>query len=183
MLDRRSDLFFNQAHVKPSHAFAPAIPPATGGSRPDPHHHEPRGEEPAGDSGIRRISAAEYATSRRNAYRVEIPTDVVVDNFTGSLVDVSVGGAAVRFRPGMLPESGLVSVELPGAEPMKMEMVRLGSSADVEQFASLKLSWGDWQGYRAMSLWMFHTPAGAVPQLPVGVPVVASIAPSDDNRL
>ncbi len=133
--------------------------------------------------GARRISAAEYATSRRNAYRVEIPTDVVVDNFTGSLVDVSVGGAAVRFRPGMLPESGLVSVELPGAEPMKMEMVRLGSSADVEQFASLKLSWGDWQGYRAMSLWMFHTPAGAVPQLPVGVPVVASIAPSDDNRL
>ena len=133
--------------------------------------------------GARRISAAEYATSRRNAYRVEIPTDVVVDNFTGSLVDVSVGGAAVRFRPGMLPESGLVSVELPGAEQMKMEMVRLGSSADVEQFASLKLSWGDWQGYRVMSLWMFHTPAGAVPQLPVGVPVVASIAPSDDNRL
>lgn len=133
--------------------------------------------------GARRISAAEYATSRRNAYRVEIPTDVVVDNFTGSLVDVSVGGAAVRFRPGMLPESGLVSVELPGAEQMKMEMVRLGSSADVEQFASLKLSSGDWQGYRVMSLWMFHTPAGAVPQLPVGVPVVASIAPSDDNRL
>lgn len=133
--------------------------------------------------GARRISAAEYATSRRNAYRVEIPTEVVVDNFTGSLVDVSVGGAAVRFRPGMLPESGLVMVELPGAEPMKMEMVRLGSSADVEQFASLKLSSGDWQGYRAMSLWMFHTPAGAVPELPAGVPVVASIAPSDDDRL
>jgi hypothetical protein len=29
-----------------------------------------------------------------------------------------------------------------------------------------------------MSLWMFHTPANAVPQLPVGVPVVAYIHPA-----
>jgi cellulose synthase (UDP-forming) len=128
--------------------------------------------------GAKRIRAAEYATSRRNAYRVELPTEVILDDFTGSLVDVSVGGAAVRFPAGTLPGSGLVSVELPGAAPMKMEMVRTRAQSDNEELASLRIAPDNWAAYRTMSLWMFHTPAYAVPQLPAGVPVVAYIHPT-----
>jgi cellulose synthase (UDP-forming) len=32
---------------------------------------------------------------------------------------------------------------------------------------------GDWAAHRTLSLWMFHTPPGAVPGLPAGVPAVA----------
>jgi cellulose synthase (UDP-forming) len=50
-----------------------------------------------------------------------------------------------------------------------------GSSASGQQrtTASLKVRAGDWDGYRSIALWMFHTPPGAVPALPAGVPVVA----------
>lgn len=135
--------------------------------------------------GARRIRHAQYSTSRRNAYRVQVHADVVVDDFTGSLVDISIGGAAVRFPPGRLPQVGLVSVELPGAPAIKMEMVRMrtngGDASDTgqgDQFGSLRLADNDWSGYRTMSLWMFHTPTGAVPSLPRGVPVVAFAHPA-----
>jgi cellulose synthase (UDP-forming) len=128
--------------------------------------------------GAKRIHAAEYATSRRNAYRVELPTDVVIDHMSGSLVDVSVGGAAVRFRRGTLPASGLVAMELPGAPAIKMNMVRLRNKTGPEDLASLQVAESDWSAYRTISLWMFHTPEHAIRELPAGVPVVASARPT-----
>ena len=128
--------------------------------------------------GARRIHAAEYATSRRNAYRVQISAEVTVDHCTGMLIDISVGGAAVRFPSGRLPPAGLVSVELPGADPIKMEMVRMRATTDSTEFGSLKLAENDWTGYRTMSLWMFHTPDHAVPELPRNIPVVAFAQPA-----
>jgi cellulose synthase (UDP-forming) len=94
------------------------------------------------------------------------------------LIDISVGGAAVRFPPGRLPQAGLVSVELPGADAIKMEMVRIGATSESSEFASLKLAENDWAGYRMMSLWMFHSPPHAVPALPSGIPVVAYAQPA-----
>lgn len=128
--------------------------------------------------GARRIRDSQYSTSRRNAYRVQVPAELLVDDFSGSLIDVSVGGAAVRFPAGRLPQFGLVSVELPGARPIKMEMVRMRSDASTDELASLRLLENDWSGLRTMSLWMFHTPAHAVHQLPEGVPVVAFAQPA-----
>jgi len=123
--------------------------------------------------GTMRIRAAEFATSRRNAHRVAVRAPIVVDGVEGELVDISVGGAAVRFDSGSLPRVGLVSVELPGAAPVKMELVRSGTRLARQELASLKAVDDDWATYAAMSLWLFHTPAGAVPGLPAGVPVVA----------
>jgi len=128
--------------------------------------------------GARRIRAAEYATTRRNAYRVQLPTSVLVDKVRCDLVDVSIGGAAVRFPPGSLPEAGLVSVELPGASPMKMEMVRMRSRTDAHELASMRISENDWSAYWTMSLWMFHTPPDAIATLPDGIPVVAYAGPA-----
>jgi cellulose synthase (UDP-forming) len=122
--------------------------------------------------GTMRIRAAEFATSRRNAHRVAVQSPIVVDGIEGELVDISVGGAAVRFAAGSLPQVGLVSVELPGAPAIKMELVRSGTRTSRHEVASLKVVDGDWRAYEATSLWLFHTPAGAVPGLPAGVPVV-----------
>ena len=127
--------------------------------------------------GARRIRAAEYSTSRRNAYRVSVEAEVFADGMPGELVDVSVGGAAVRFRHGGLPEIGLVEFELPGARTMKAELVRIARQDDEFDLASIRVVDGDWQGYRTFSLWMFHTPVGAVASLPLGVPVIASALP------
>ena len=124
-------------------------------------------------SGARRIRAAEFATSRRNAYRVPLDTAVDVDGVGGQLVDVSVGGAAVRFPHGCLPEMGLVELQLPGAPMMKAELVRIHRHDAAFDVASIRAPSGDWESYRTLSLWMFHTPAGAVSTLPPGVPVVA----------
>jgi cellulose synthase (UDP-forming) len=51
-------------------------------------------------SGARRIRSANFATSRRNAHRVTFRTSIEIDDIEGDLVDVSVGGAAVRFPVG-----------------------------------------------------------------------------------
>jgi cellulose synthase (UDP-forming) len=127
--------------------------------------------------GARRIRAAEYATSRRNAYRVPLSTEVYVDDFSGELVDISVGGAAVRFRHGYLPAIGLVQLQLPGAPAVKAELVRFSRESDTHDLASIRVALNDWDGYRTLSLWMFHTPLGAVEQLPPGVPVIACTQP------
>ena len=63
--------------------------------------------------GTRRIRAAEFATSRRNAYRFEVDAPVEGDGVRGDLLDISVGGAAVRFPQGTLPPSGFVPLRLP----------------------------------------------------------------------
>lgn len=127
--------------------------------------------------GTRRIRAAEYATSRRNAYRIALRADVEVDDEVGELVDISVGGAAVRFPQGTLPSSGLVECRLPGAPTIKMEMVRVRERGEGYELASLRTLAGDWAAYKAMSLWLFHTPDGALPSLPPGVPAIAVTEP------
>ena len=128
-------------------------------------------------SGARRIRSTDYATSRRNAYRVNMLTSVEVDGVQGELIDVSIGGAAVRFPLGALPSSGLVEFQLPGAAPVKMEMVRLRSDGADVDLASLRANPTDWAAFRTMSLWMFHTPSGAISTLPPGVPVIATLSP------
>jgi cellulose synthase (UDP-forming) len=128
-------------------------------------------------AGTLRIRAVEYATSRRNAHRVAVNAPVTVDGVPGELLDVSVGGAGVRLPAGVVPTSGLVEFVLPGAMPIKLEIARIstGRRADADsshEFVSLRVSDRDWGAYAALSAWMFHTPDGAVPGLPVGVPVV-----------
>jgi cellulose synthase (UDP-forming) len=124
--------------------------------------------------GIARIRKGQYATSRRNAHRVAFSADVTIDGFAGQLVDISVGGAAVRMPAGTLSHSGLVSLVLPGAGGVKMSLVRSPARDAAHELASLRVVAGDWASYRAMSLWLFHTPAGAVPALPAGVPLIAA---------
>jgi cellulose synthase (UDP-forming) len=122
--------------------------------------------------GTRRIRAAEYATSRRNGHRVAARTAITVDGVPGELIDISIGGAAARFPAGSLPESGLVEFQLPGAAAVKMTMARIRRS-DAEEVVSLQAVREDWATLRAMSLWLFHTPPGAVRALPPGLPAIA----------
>jgi cellulose synthase (UDP-forming) len=123
--------------------------------------------------GTARIRADEYASSRRNAYRVPVRTGITVDDIPGEMIDISVGGAAVRFPAGTLPQAGLVDFVLPGAAPVKMLMARMPQQSSGYELASLQAVKGDWPTLRLMSLWMFHTPDGAVPSLPAGVPAAA----------
>lgn len=126
--------------------------------------------------GIRRIRAAEYATSRRAAHRIPVETTVRIDGVAAELVDVSVGGAAVRFPAGKLANLGLVDFQLPGAAPIKMIMARLPEQAPGYELASLQTIGSDWDAYKTMSLWLFHTPTGALPELPANVPAIATIS-------
>ena len=125
--------------------------------------------------GAQRIRSADYATSRRNAYRVELHSTATVDDVEVELLDVSVGGAGVRARDGVVPAAGMVLVDLPGAPGVKMEVVNTRPHRDGGVHASLRIPTTSWDGLRAMSLWMFHTPRDAVRGLPPGVPVVASM--------
>ncbi|GAB3561056.1 hypothetical protein GCM10027405_12110 [Arthrobacter alkaliphilus] len=124
--------------------------------------------------GTLRIRAAEFATSRRSAHRVPLSVPVTVAGTPGQLVDVSMGGAAVRMNADALPESGKVLLALPKSEPIPLDIVRVWTSAKSEQTASLRVRDGDWGAYRQLALWLFHTPDGVVPGFPPGVPVVAT---------
>jgi cellulose synthase (UDP-forming) len=125
--------------------------------------------------GTRRIRAAEFATSRRNGYRVEVAAPVVAEGTDGELLDISVGGAAVRFPCGTLPASGPVTLRLPEAAPVRLQVIRTTGQPDGTEIASLRAADDDWVAYRALSLWIFHTPAGALPDFPPGVPAAASL--------
>jgi cellulose synthase (UDP-forming) len=125
--------------------------------------------------GTRRIRAAEFATSRRNAYRIEVAAPVEADGVRGELLDISVGGAAVRFPRGTLPDSGVVTLRLPEAAPVQLQVIRTTEQPDGTQIASLRAADDDWAVHRALSLWIFHTPAGALPDFPPGVPAAASL--------
>ncbi|MET3922740.1 cellulose synthase (UDP-forming) [Arthrobacter sp. UYEF20] len=125
--------------------------------------------------GTRRIRAAEFSTSRRNGHRVEVTAPVESDGVPGELLDISVGGAAVRFPQGTLPPSGPVMLRLPMSGPVQLEVIRVIEQPDGSQIASLKAVDDDWAAYRALSLWIFHTPAGALPDFPPGVPAAASL--------
>lgn len=123
--------------------------------------------------GMRRIASPAYATSRRDAYRIGIRADIELDGAPGRLVDVSAGGAAVRV-PGTIAigADDLVKLSLPQAPPVLMRVVRVTTDG-ASQLVSLRISRGDWEGCRVLSLWLFHTPPGAVDGLPAGVPAAA----------
>lgn len=124
-----------------------------------------------------RIRASEYASSRRNAHRVPVRAIVTVDGVEAELVDLSVGGAAVRCPKGSLTGVGTVELVLPGSVPITMETVRLSRGEDGSDLASLRVIAGDWLGFRATSLWLFHTPPGLVEGLPDHAPAVAARTP------
>ncbi|MBM0126469.1 glycosyltransferase [Pimelobacter simplex] len=127
--------------------------------------------------GMRRIVSPAYATSRRNAYRVGIRAAVEIEGIEGELVDISTGGAAVRFpRSLTVGPADEVKLTLPDAPPVLLHVVR-AAPADDSQVVSLRVPPGDWAGHRALSLWLFHTPAGAVRGLPAGVPAAAVTRP------
>jgi cellulose synthase (UDP-forming) len=129
--------------------------------------------------GMRRIRAAEFASSRRNAHRFAVQATVVVDGVETDLVDISVGGALVRMPALETLGPGLVQLVLPGADPVKVFPVRATDVTESgERFASLQVLPTDWAAMRTLSLWIFHTPAGAVANLPDGVPAAACTAPA-----
>jgi cellulose synthase (UDP-forming) len=129
--------------------------------------------------GARRIRAAEFASSRRNAHRFTVRAKVMVDGFPTDLVDVSVGGISVRLPVNQGPGPGLVQVSLPGAEPMKLALVRAAEIGEPDsRLVSLRVPPGDWATMRTLSLWLFHTPSGVVTNLPHGVPAAASAVPA-----
>ncbi len=122
--------------------------------------------------GARRIHAADFATSRRNAHRVPVRAGVCVDGLDAELTDLSLGGAAVRVPGGHRPGSGTVDLVLPGAPAVRLEVVRV-ATGEADAVWSLRVRPDDWAAYRTLALWLFHTPDGAVPALPSGVPAVA----------
>jgi cellulose synthase (UDP-forming) len=124
--------------------------------------------------GTRRITDTDYSTSRRNAHRTAVTAAVTMDGVDGELVDISVGGVAVRFPAGTAPTAGQVELQLPGADPVVMSVVRIAQDTAGHDVVSCRLLADDWEGYRAMSLWLFHTPSGVVSGMPTGVPAVAA---------
>ena len=123
--------------------------------------------------GIARIRAERYATSRRDAHRIDFAAPIMLDGSAGELVDISVGGAAVRIPAGTATAGEAAVLTLPGGGVVALTVVR-AVPAGADELVSLRVSAGDWAAYRAMSLWLFHTPSGAVPALPDGVPVIAA---------
>jgi cellulose synthase (UDP-forming) len=128
--------------------------------------------------GLRRIRAAQYATSRRNAHRFLFAVPVRLDGMTCELVDISTGGAALRLPTGAPHPVGLATLELPGVEPLKMEEVFVFHGMRDPDLVTLRIAERDWDSYAKVSTWLFQTPAGAVPGLPAGVPVVAASLPA-----
>jgi cellulose synthase (UDP-forming) len=126
--------------------------------------------------GVLRVISPAYATSRRNAHRIAVRARISLDGVDGELVDISVGGAAVRFSDGSAPATDEVELGLPGATPVTMSVVRTVHEPSGEaDIVSLRVPDGDWAGFRTMSMWLFHTPAGTLTGLPPGVPAVAAM--------
>ena len=124
--------------------------------------------------GTRRIVDTDFSTSRRNAHRTAIRAAVTLDGVQGELVDISVGGVAVRFPAGTAPTTGHVQLELPGSLPIAMSTVRIsrGPTVTTSRRAGCWPTTGP--ATAAMSLWLFHTPPGVVAGMPAGVPAVAA---------
>ena len=131
--------------------------------------------------GMRRIHSDTYATSRRNAHRFAVRATVGIGDAEGELVDISIGGAAVRLPTGTLPAAADVELRLPGAAPVRLQTVRVVAAEAGTETVSLQVRFGDWAAYRAISLWLFHTPPGSVAGLRDGTPAVA-VALSDTRR-
>jgi cellulose synthase (UDP-forming) len=126
--------------------------------------------------GMRRIRAAEFASSRRNAFRFGVRADVTVNGRETELVDISVGGVSVRRTVDQLAAGSVVRLALPGAPPVMLAVVR--TAGPVDDLVSLRVLPGDWATMRVLSLWLFHTPSGALTSLPAGIPAAASTEPA-----
>ncbi|GAC1378219.1 MAG: glycosyltransferase [Pseudarthrobacter sp.] len=124
--------------------------------------------------GLGRIRAEKYATSRRNAHRIAVPAPIHVNGTPAELLDISVGGASVRTTNAPTTGDGAVTLSLPGTTPVRLQNVRSDTTGNNQTTTSLRVAPGDWTTYRIISLWLFHTPAGAVPGFPPGVPAIAS---------
>jgi cellulose synthase (UDP-forming) len=133
--------------------------------------------------GAVRVMAPAYASSRRNAHRIAVRAKVLIDGVDGELVDLSVGGAAVRVPRSEAPAARAVELLLPGAPPVRLTVVR---STDVpssdDEILSLKVESGDWPAFRSMSMWLFHTPPGVIDGIPSGVPAVAATRRRNTSR-
>jgi hypothetical protein len=57
-------------------------------------------------------------------------------------------------------------------------VVRAIDGGGGDRIVSLQVLPADWAAMRTLSLWLFHTPAGALSDLPAGVPAAASIEPA-----
>jgi len=125
--------------------------------------------------GVLRVMSPAYASSRRNAHRIAVRAAVSLDGVDGELVDISVGGAAVRFASGTAPEAHEVGLSLPGAAPIPMTVVRTaGEPSGQGDIVSLRVADGDWPALQTMSMWLFHTPPGALDGVQADVPAVAA---------
>ncbi|MBA8796090.1 cellulose synthase (UDP-forming) [Friedmanniella endophytica] len=130
--------------------------------------------------GIRRIQQDQYLTSRRNAYRVPVRARVSIGGRQAELVDVSMGGAAVLADADLadaVATQGALDLVLPGADPVLLDVIRQRPHPDGGTLLHLRVRAGDWNSFRALAVWLFHTPAGVVEGLPPGVPAVAAIDP------
>jgi cellulose synthase (UDP-forming) len=126
--------------------------------------------------GAARVMAPAYATSRRNAHRVAVRANVVIDGTEGELIDISIGGAAVRFPEGSEPTCQVVELILPGAAPVRLTVVRtVTAPSSRDKIVSMRVVHDDWAAFHAISMWLFHTPPGAVDGIPAGVPAVAAV--------
>ncbi len=125
--------------------------------------------------GAARVMAPAFATSRRNAHRTAVRASVLIDGRQGELVDISVGGAAVRFPEGAAPTAGVVELHLPGAAPVRLTVVRtIRSHTSSDEILAMRAEVGDWAAYHAISMWLFHTPPHVIEGIPPGVPAVAA---------
>jgi cellulose synthase (UDP-forming) len=125
--------------------------------------------------GSLRIRASVYATSRRRAHRFGLHAPVLVDGQPGDLCDLSVGGAAIVVPARPVALGDVVVMTLPGAEPTGLTVVDARPEGTDGLLLSLAVVDGDWRALQQQSLWLFHTPSGAVPGLPTGVPAVAVV--------
>jgi len=133
--------------------------------------------------GVVRVMSPAYSTSRRNAHRIAVRAKVSLDGAAAELVDISVGGAAVRFPEGAGPVPELVELSLPGAAAVPMTVVRtVPDPSGSGEVVSLRVADGDWAAFRTMSMWLFHTPPDVVDGIPPGVPAVAATRQRGTSR-
>jgi len=128
--------------------------------------------------GMRRIRADQYATSRRDGHRFLFSTPVHLNGVAGELIDISAGGAALRLPPGTPHPIGMSALELPGSAPVKMAEVWTQHGTRDPDLVTLRIAEGDWDSYAKVARWLFHTPDGAVDDLPPGIPVAAASRPA-----
>jgi cellulose synthase (UDP-forming) len=57
---------------------------------------------------------------------------------------------------------------------LSVPLPRRTRGSEAHEYVAVQVLTGDWAAHRTLSLWMFHTPHGAVPGLAPGVPAVAA---------